>query len=94
MNCSGGQLNVFSTRINRGSINSLKAMTKLVALKIYQSNLNFIIFCPKLITNRNKKFIKTIFYFFKILNKSPITKIYLYRPIIRNGIRGKKIPRK
>ena len=76
------------------SINSLKSMSKIIALKIYQSNLSFIIFCPRLSTNNNKRLIKTIFYSFKILNRSPITKIYLYRPVIRNGIRSKKIPRK
>ena len=94
INYSGGQFNILSKRRDRGSVNSLKSMSKLIALKIYQSNLSFIIFCPRLSTNENKKLIKIIFYSFKILNKSPITKIYLYRPVIRNGIRAKKIPRK
>jgi len=93
-NYSGGHFNILSKRRDRGSINSLKSMAKLISLKIYQSNLSFIIFCPRLFTNNNKRLIKTIFYSFKILNKSPITKIYLYRPVIRNGIRSKKIPRK
>lgn len=93
-NYSGGQFNLLSKRRDRGSINSLKYMTKLIALKIYQSNLSFIHFCPRLNTFYNKRYIKTIFYSFKILNKSPITKIFLYRPVIRNGIRNKKIPRK
>jgi hypothetical protein len=93
-NFSGGHFNILSKRRDRGSINSLKSMAKLISLKIYQSNLSFIIFCPRLFTNRNKRLIKTIFYSFKILNRSPITKIYLYRPVIRNGIRSKKIPRK
>jgi hypothetical protein len=91
---SGGHFNILSKRRDRGSINSLKSMSKIIALKIYQSNLSFIIFCPRLSTNNNKRLIKTIFYSFKILNRSPITKIYLYRPVIRNGIRAKKIPRK
>jgi hypothetical protein len=93
-NYSGGHFNILSKRRDRGSINSLKSMAKLISLKIYQSNLSFIIFCPRLFTNNNKRLIKTIFYSFKILNRSPITKIYLYRPVIRNGIRSKKIPRK
>ena len=93
-NYSGGHFNILSKRRDRGSINSLKSMSKLISLKIYQSNLSFIIFCPRLFTNNNKRLIKTIFYSFKILNRSPITKIYLYRPVIRNGIRAKKIPRK
>ena len=93
-NYSGGHFNILSKRRDRGSINSLKSMAKLISLKIYQSNLSFIIFCPRLFTNNNKRLIKTIFYSFKILNRSPITKIYLYRPVIRNGIRAKKIPRK
>lgn len=93
-NYSGGHFNILSKRRDRGSINSLKSMSKLISLKIYQSNLSFIIFCPRLFTNKNKGLIKTIFYSFKILNRSPITKIYLYRPVIRNGIRSKKIPRK
>lgn len=93
-NYSGGHFNILSKRKDRGSINSLKSMAKLVSLKIYQSNLSFIIFCPRLFTYKNKRFIKTIFYSFKILNRSPITKIYLYRPVIRNGIRSKKRPRK
>ena len=93
-NYSGGHFNILSKRRDRGSINSLKSMSKLISLKIYQSNLSFIIFCPRLFTNQNKRLIKTIFYSFKILNRSPITKIYLYRPVIRNGIRSKKIPRK
>ena len=93
-NYSGGHFNILSKRRDRGSINSLKSMSKLISLKIYQSNLSFIIFCPRLFTNNNKRLIKTIFYSFKILNRSPITKIYLYRPVIRNGIRSKKIPRK
>ena len=91
---SGGHFNILSKRRDRGSINSLKSMSKIIALKIYQSNLSFVIFCPRLSTNNNKRLIKTIFYSFKILNRSPITKIYLYRPVIRNGIRSKKIPRK
>lgn len=93
-NYSGGHFNILSKRRDRGSINSLKSMAKLISLKIYQSNLSFIIFCPRLFTINNKRLIKTIFYSFKILNRSPITKIYLYRPVIRNGIRAKKIPRK
>jgi hypothetical protein len=93
-NYSGGHFNILSKRRDRGSINSLKSMAKVISLKIYQSNLSFIIFCPRLFTNNNKRLIKTIFYSFKILNRSPITKIYLYRPVIRNGIRSKKIPRK
>ena len=93
-NYSGGHFNILSKRRDRGSINSLKSMAKLISLKIYQSNLSFIIFCPRLFTNNNKRLIKTIFYSFKILNRSPITKIYLYRPVIRNGIRSKKLPRK
>jgi hypothetical protein len=93
-NYSGGHFNILSKRRDRGSINSLKSMAKLISLKIYQSNLSFIIFCPRLFAKNNKRFIKTIFYSFRILNKSPITKIYLYRPVIRNGIRSKKIPRK
>jgi hypothetical protein len=93
-NYSGGHFNILSKRRDRGSINSLKSMAKLISLKIYQSNLSFIIFCPRLFTNNNKRLIKTIFHSFKILNRSPITKIYLYRPVIRNGIRAKKIPRK
>lgn len=93
-NYSGGHFNILSKRRDRGSINSLKSMAKLISLKIYQSNLSFIIFCPRFFTNNNKRLIKTIFYSFRILNKSPITKIYLYRPVIRNGIRSKKIPRK
>jgi hypothetical protein len=93
-NYSGGHFNILSKRRDRGSINSLKSMSKVISLKIYQSNLSFIIFCPRLFTNNNKRLIKTIFYSFKILNRSPITKIYLYRPVIRNGIRSKKIPRK
>lgn len=93
-NYSGGHFNILSKRRDRGSINSLKSMSKLISLKIYQSNLSFIIFCPRLFTRNNKRLIKTIFYSFKILNRSPITKIYLYRPVIRNGIKAKKIPRK
>lgn len=91
---SGGIFKNVKKIKEKKSLNIVRHLGQLMSYYAYKCNFNYIFLKLKLTTIQIRSILKNFYQGFIILFKLYIFKILLDRPIIRNGIKYKKLPRK